>query len=450
MKKTAISLLILLGFLKSGLGQEVSFSGHFLYQSQLSKVFSVTTGDIDMDTYPDILFTEPDGNLLQWFRNENNGLFSLHEIGSFPAIGAITVDLDFDQDMDVLACSYDLNQVVFFENDGNQAFTMHVISNPIQRPLTLASGDLDEDGDMDIVCATQDAGTGMVLLRNDGNLNFTYIQMSTQSYTSTWAAIMDLDQDNDLDILGNNFMASGGLLWYEQTSPLTFTEHLVPFPWAHGGAAGDIDGDGDIDLAGAACGSSFSWFENDGTNTFTKHTLPGNLGCPVSVEIVDIDNDGHNDLVGEAWSSNKICLWKNDGNQAFTRQIICDTLVNPSGLCIADLNHDSLPDVVAGSYSHKLDWFENDGSGTGIMFPNDILAIEVKRDPVSGDVIIRFRNNQSGEYEVELVDILGRICFSAISGTSGIGIGTRQFQPGIYLLRVLSSGKQYVVKLSIQ
>ena len=447
MKKILISILILLCLIRSGLGQDVSFSGHFLYQSPSSKVFSVTTGDLDMDTYTDILFTEPDRNLLQWFRNENNGQFSLMEIGAFRAIGAIAVDFDFDQDMDVLACSYDLNQVVFFENDGNQVFTLHVISTPIQHPLSLSSADIDEDGDLDIVCATQDAGTGMVLLRNDGNLNFTSNQLSSQSYSSTWSAITDLDQDNDLDILGNNFMATGGLLWYEQTAPLTFTEHLVPYPWAHGGAIGDIDGDGDFDLAGAACGSSISWFENDGSNVFTKHTLTGSLNCPVSVEIADIDNDGQNDIVGEAWGSNKISCWRNAGNHSFILHGICDTLINPSGLCVADMNHDSLPDVIAGSYSRKLDWFENDGQGTGIILLKDNLAVDVKREPVTGNIIIHFGNNASGQYKVELIDTLGRICFSAISGTSGIVIPANTFKQGIYLLRVASSGKQFIMKI---
>ena len=450
MKNAAISLLIILCLVRSGQGQEVSFTGHFLYQSPSSKVFAVSTGDLDMDNHTDILFTEPDRNLLQWYRNETNNQFSVHEIGAYPAIGAITVDFDLDMDMDVLACSYALNQVVYFENDGSQAFTMHTISVPVQHPLTLACDDIDKDDDLDIVCSTQDAGTGMVLLRNDGNLNFTYLQLSTLSHSSTWAAIIDLDTDNDLDILGNNFMATGGLLWYEQTAPLTFTEHLVPYPWAHGGATGDIDSDGDIDLAGAACGSSFAWFENDGTNSFIKHPLPGNSNCPVSVEIADINKDRKKDIAGESWGSSKICWWENDGNETFTLHIICDTLINPSGLCLADLNNDSLPDVIAGSYSRKLDWFENDGTGTGIADQKYNLPFELQRDPVNGDILLDFKINTSNLYEVQLVDTLGRLCFSTISGTSRITIRTTQFQTGIFLLRILSSGKQYVLKLYIE
>ncbi len=450
MKKITISLVILLCLIKSGPGQGTSFSGHFLYQSPLSRVFEVSTGDLDLDNHPDILFTEPDQNTLQWVKNETNNQFSLHAIGVCNATGAIIIDFDLDQDNDVLACSYEFNQVIFFENDGTQVFTKHVIPVPVQHPLTLAADDLDNDGDLDIVCATQDAGTGMVILRNDGNLNFTYIQLSTQSYSSTWVEITDLDKDNDPDILGNNFMASGGLLWYEQTAPLIFTEHLIPYPMVHGGASGDIDGDGDIDLAGAACGTSFSWFENDGANAFTKHILPGTSGCPVSVKISDMNNDGHKDIIGESWGSSKLCWWKNDGSEGFTRYQICDTLINPSGLCLADLNNDSLPDVIAGSYSKELDWFENNGTGTGIMVVNGNLQVDVQEDPVTEVIEIRFKNDMNNLYEAQLVDTMGRICYSTHSGISPITIRTTKFQSGIYLLRVLSSGKQYNMKLFIK
>jgi hypothetical protein len=450
MKKLLISLVILSCFIQPGTGQNVSFWGHFLYQSPSSRVFSVITADLNMDNNPDILFTEPDSDLLQWFRNDNNGQFSLQEVGAFPAIGAIAVDLDSDMDMDVVACSYDLNLVVWFENDGNQVFSMHTLSASIQHPLTMTAGDIDLDGDLDIVFATQDAGTGLVLLRNDGNMTFTCIQLSQQSYSSTWTAIIDLNQDYDLDILGNNFAASGGLLWYEQTAPMTFTEHLIPFPWAHGAAAGDIDGDGDIDLAGASCGSSIAWFENDGNNIFTKHTLTGSLGCPVSVEIADIDNDGHMDIVSEAWGSSKISWWKNDGNQVFTAKVICDTLVNPSGLCVADLNHDSFPDVMVGSYSHKLDWFENKGPGTGFGNPDNKLLVTMQRDPVKGIIIIRFGTDAQSRYDVQIVDILGRICFSTLSKNTEVLVRTYQFNPGIYLLRVVSPGKQCVKTFYIE
>jgi hypothetical protein len=286
-------------------------------------------------------------------------------------------------------------------------------------------------------------------MRNDGNLNFTEIQLSTQPYSSTWAMIIDLDQDQDHDILGTNFMATGGILWYEQTALMTFTEHLIPFPWAHGGAIGDIDGDGDIDLAGASCGSSVKWFENNGNNEFTPHLVNAAFGCSVSVEIGDVNADGEADIVGEAWSANKIAWWENDGEQNFFMHVICDSLIHPSGLALANLNQDVLPDVIAGSYSNLLDWFENNGTGTGMPEPEQNISVDLKVDPGSGILLVRFLQGNTEPVTVRLTDTLGRTGYSAVTRDSEMVIPVQHLPRGIYLIVIQSSLQRFSSKIRI-
>ncbi|MCL4216706.1 MAG: hypothetical protein KJ052_06840, partial [Candidatus Hydrogenedentes bacterium] len=78
---------------------------------------------------------------------------------------------------------------------------------------------------------------------------------------------------------------------------LTFSEHLVfdGYSYPYGIAAGDIDGDGDLDITSADCkpNDSVYWFENDGAGTFTKHLVQDN--DPERLErhaLGDIDGDG--------------------------------------------------------------------------------------------------------------------------------------------------------------
>lgn len=449
MKKLLLSLCCIAWLSLTCSAQSISFTGHSLYQSPDSKVFAVASADLDMDGDQDILFTEPDQDLLHWFRNENNGVFTLQSAGVFNAVGVNVVDFDLDLDMDILACSYDSNQVALFINDGDQNFSKQLLSSTIQHPLMLAAADIDSDGDVDIVCATQDAGTGMVLMRNEGGMTFIEIQLSTEPYSSTWAMIVDLDLDQDDDILGNNFMSTGGLLWYEQTAPMLFTEHLIPFPSAHGGAAGDIDGDGDMDLAAASCGSSISWFENDGNNQFVPHLITGSFNCSVSVEINDINGDGKTDIIGESWSASKIAWWENDGNQFFSMHLICDTLVHPSGLAVADLTQDSMPDVVTGSYSKILDWFENKGTGTGMFQMEGNISVEIKKDPVSERILLRFLPSNAELTEVRLVDSLGRICYDGYTSESVMTIPVNRMKHGLYLISVQSASFTFSSKILI-
>ncbi len=74
----------------------------------------------------------------------------------------------------------------------------------------------------------------------------------------------------------------------------------------------DIDGDGDIDIL--ACGEAASdviWWENDGSQNFTRHHVEGAFGGGYCVIAADLDDDHDNDLIAAAQNANKIIWWEN-------------------------------------------------------------------------------------------------------------------------------------------
>jgi hypothetical protein len=152
--------------------------------------------------------------------------------------------------------------------------------------------------------------------------------------------------------------------------PISFEKHTIDenFINVTSVSATDIDKDGDIDILGA--GNEFSWWENDGEEIFSKHTISEDTTYLAIV--LDIDSDGDEDLV----SSNiyKIVLWENNGLQNFTQKIIDNddsTFLLSINVSKID-NNDRIDILGAGS---EIVWWENNKSGNYIKHTIDDLKL---------------------------------------------------------------------------
>ncbi len=127
----------------------------------------------------------------------------------------------------------------------------------------------------------------------------------------------DIDGDGDVDVLGAA-RTDDEIVWWENTDGTgnTWTEHPVDseFDGAISVYATDMDGDGDVDILGAAhIGDEVSWWENlDGTGTsWTEHSIKdGSIVNGVrSIYATDIDGDGDVDVLGSISLTGRIMWW---------------------------------------------------------------------------------------------------------------------------------------------
>lgn len=195
----------------------------------------------------------------------------------------------------------------------------------------------------------------------------------------------DIDGDGDLDVAGSAIDA-GSVVWWENTDGYGFTweEHVVErdFPTVSSVAAADIDGDGDIDLLAAAKtlygGRDVAWWENlDGSGgEWSIHLVAVDFAGARAACPFDIDGDGDIDIVGASSQLDRIVWWENTGGGlGWESHLIWESFNGAWTLHVADIDVDGDPDVVAGAfYDDDVAWFENTDSAGGSWTRHDIAA----------------------------------------------------------------------------
>lgn len=125
----------------------------------------------------------------------------------------------------------------------------------------------------------------------------------------------------------------------------------------------DVDSDGDMDVVSASIhDDKIAWYENDGDEHFTMHTIATDADHAISVYAVDMDGDGDIDVLSASFLDNKIAWYENDGNENFTTHIITATATYAHAVYAADVDSDGDMDVLSASQGDdKIAWYENDG-----------------------------------------------------------------------------------------
>jgi hypothetical protein len=164
---------------------------------------SVEWGDYDNDGDKDILLTGYTGStsVSIIYRNDE-GIFTDIDAGFNGAYSAIWGDYDNDGDLDVLSRSS--NDI--YSNNGDGTFTVQSdINLPDFNDVRTAWGDYDNDGDLDILISGYSySGGGRItcIYRNEGNNTFELLTgvsfKGTQDGSVAWG---DYDNDGDLDII---------------------------------------------------------------------------------------------------------------------------------------------------------------------------------------------------------------------------------------------------------
>ncbi|MCG8458750.1 MAG: VCBS repeat-containing protein, partial [Holophagales bacterium] len=375
---------------------EIPFSTQKVIDLSFDDSRSVQTVDIDGDGDLDILaVAQGNQDDVGWFENTaGDGSVFTERLVSDGLVNpgwARAGDLDGDGDPDVVASdlgeSGNPGKVVWFENTGVYGAAWPQVTIDIMNgvePVEL--GDLDGDGLLDVI-ASSFLVDDIRWYENTGGA-FAAFRRVDDAIKGKNLAIADVDRDGDLDVAvgaPNGFAPgdSGKLAWLENPGPaaifgvFAWPRHPVnatPFDGARGVCVADLDLDGDLDLAGAADGTSddaVAWFENTGNDTtFTTHTLDTAFVDPKVVHCRDLDEDGDVDLLAVSNGGSGVVWYENPredtGWPVHTIQLV---FTNGQNVWAGDIDGDGRTDVAAVSRNDIVSWWRNEEIQRNAAFP---------------------------------------------------------------------------------
>jgi len=337
--------------------------------SGLSIPKASTYGDLDGDGDLDVITSTYADNTFAWYENTDGaGGYGSRQVISSSVLGAscaIPMDVDGDGDLDVMTASSMDNTIGYYRNyDGQGSFgSRQVMSSSASGVVRLDVGDIDRDGDLDVVSASVNNNEIAWYENTDGNGTFSYHLVSSSHNQPRDVRLADLDKDADLDILAVSFFDSK-LVWYENNGSGGFLPQVVistSAQWPLCVRAGDVDSDGDLDvLVTGEFNGIVAWFENtDGACTFGgMNTLALDGPTPRSAAFGDIDRDGDLDIIAVGSNDGSTYWFQNlDGDGTFgPKNMVQGSPSGASYIELADLNKDAVLDALITGENGGVVW----------------------------------------------------------------------------------------------
>jgi uncharacterized protein YuzB (UPF0349 family) len=196
----------------SGDGQnwvEHAISNEFPY------VQAITTADLDNDGDLDVLATALNSNDIAWWRNDGGTPISwtmnMIDDNFEYAHWVYVCDIDQDGHLDALGAAWrgeiSGQSLAWWRNEGGEqvTFTKQVIAESFKGALTIHADDLDMDGDMDVLGTSNDLHE-VAWWRNDGGDPIVWtMQLIKKNFFGAWPVFTgDLDNDGDIDVVAGS------------------------------------------------------------------------------------------------------------------------------------------------------------------------------------------------------------------------------------------------------
>lgn len=351
---------------KHGISDSLSFNG-------------LSIADMNNDGLDDVLMCagQPN-NTIGWFERsfEDSVSWTLHvaDTSFRNARNVSAADIDGDFDLDIIAGGIYVNEVCWWENDDGfgLVWDKHQISDEVTEVTGVCAADINGDAFPDVIGVqwTQD---GILWFENPGDTDKDWIPHIIGYMSDPYSSHSDdVDGDGDMDVMT---ASDGGIAWWENVDSAgnEWVKHTAGGALMDGARdviSGDIDSDGDVDIAGAAqpCSNIYWWENVDGSGlNLEAHAIDNSAYGARSLDLIDMDGDGDLDLpaLGSPTPYTGYVWWYEnaDGSGGGWEKHYVDNL-HYSDLTGMDVDIDGDMDLIAaGYYGAWWEVFQNVAEG---------------------------------------------------------------------------------------
>jgi hypothetical protein len=277
-------------------------------------------------------------------------------------------DVNGDGRLDLVTANTAASTISVLLGNGDGTFAAKTDYATDVNPYCVVLGDVNGDGKLDVV-TSNNAGTDVSVLLGNGDGTFAAKTDYAAGATTALMALGDFNGDGKLDIVTANYypntvsvLLGNGDGTFQPKVDYATGSHPMDV------AVGDLNGDGKLDIVTCNRGTAadtVSVLLGNGDGTFAAKTDYACGANPWGVTLGDLNGDGRLDIVTSNSSADTVSVLLGNGDGTFAAKTDYAVGHNPIATVIIDLNGDGKPDLaVANTSSSTVSVLLGNGDGT--------------------------------------------------------------------------------------